>query len=48
LQQIYEYTVNEDYRERLMVLFTKEKISKNNVDMMISAFSLSEVILKSH
>jgi hypothetical protein len=40
--------VNEDYREKLMVLFTKEKLSKNNVDMMIGAFSLGEVILKSN
>jgi hypothetical protein len=39
LQSIYEYTVVEDFREVLPVAILKDKISKNNVEIMIKALS---------
>ncbi len=36
----------DDFREKLNVTFSKEKVSKNNVDMMITAFREALVMLR--
>jgi hypothetical protein len=48
LQSIYEYTVVEDFREVLPVAILKDKISKNNVEIMIKALSDCLVVLRSN
>lgn len=48
MQSIYEYTVVEDFREILPVAVLKDKISKNNVEIMIKALSDSLVVLRSN
>lgn len=48
LQGIYEYTVVEDFREVLPVAILKDKISKNNVEIMIKALSDCLVVLRSN
>ena len=46
LQEVFEYTVMDDFREKLSCLFTKEKLDKNNVNLMISTFRDTLVSLK--
>ena len=46
LQNIYEYTVVEDFREILPVATLKDKISKNNIEIMIESLSRSLVVLR--
>ena len=46
LQNIYEYTVVEDFREILPVAILKDKISKNNIEIMIESLTNNLVVLK--
>ena len=46
LQNIYEYTVVEDFREILPIAVLKDKISKTNLDIMIDKLSRCLVVLK--
>ena len=45
LQNIYEYTVVEDFREVLLVAVLKDKISKNNIEIMINKLNEALVVL---
>ena len=48
LENVYIYTVEQDFREVLKIAFLKDKISKANFEIMIDAFQESLVVLKNN